>query len=326
MICGKRQSPQSANSHVKVEKIDPHGFCWGVQSAVDKALRTLAELLPPVYCLHDLVHNSLVVSELERRGMIFVESTKEVPCGAPVMFSAHGVAPAVRDEARERGLRVIDATCPFVERSHRRLEDFARRGTPVVIVGHSAHVEVKGLMGEMHSEECRVISSVEEVASLPFNVEEPVGVVCQTTFSGQEVDDVLSALRERFSLLETSAASDICTATRDRQVAVRKFVRSGGDGVLVLGSPSSSNTRRLADIAGEEGARVLMAETEGDVAACDFAGIDRLGVTAGASTPEDFFSAAMRLIEERFDVETASAWNAAGGTPFPACAARPNDV
>ena len=290
----------NAVTPVKVESIYPHGFCLGVKSAVDKALGALADIPPPVYCLHNLVHNSLVVSDMERRGMVFVESVDEVPCGAPMMLSAHGVSQVVRDQARLRRIRVIDATCPFVERAHRRLAEFARLGTPVVIIGHASHIEVQGLAEEMRGGECRVISGADEVLSLPFPVDAPVGVVCQTTLSCDDVAAVLSSLRARYPRLETSAASDVCTATRDRQVAVRAFVRGGGDGVLVLGSRTSSNTLRLAEIAGDEGARVFTAETEADVAALDFAGVERLGVTAGASTPEDFFVAAMRLLAERF--------------------------
>ena len=289
---------------MKVEKIYPHGFCWGVKSAVDKALTALAELPPPVYCLHELVHNSIVVAELKRRGMVFVESLEEVPRGSSTMFSAHGVSPAVREEARSRNLRVIDATCPFVDRAHRRLAGFAGGGTPVVIVGHAAHAEVHGLIGEVCGGAYRVIDCADDVASLPFPPESKVGVVCQTTLSGGEVDAIMSALRARYRFLETSAAADVCTATRDRQAAVRAFVLGGGDAVLVLGSRSSSNTCRLAEIAKAAGARVFMAEAAEDVAACDFAEVERLGVTAGASTPENFFNAAVRMIAGRLNAET----------------------
>ena len=282
---------------MKVEAIEPHGFCWGVKAAVEKAVRALAEHARPVYCLHELVHNARVVGELERDGMVFVDSLDAVPDGAVALFSAHGVPPAVRDDAAKRGLRVVDATCPFVARAHRQLADFARRGVQTVVVGHADHVEVKGLLGEVR--ECGVALRAEDVESLGFDPARPVGVVCQTTLSDRDVSAAMEALRRRYPLLEESAAADVCTATRDRQTAVREFVRGGGDGVLVLGSSASSNTLRLVEIAEAEGARAWRAETEAEVAGCDFAGVARLGVTAGASTPEDFFTTTMERLKGR---------------------------
>ena len=279
-----------------VERIEPHGFCWGVKAAVEKASAALAENAPPVFCLHSLVHNSLVVDAMKGRGMVFVDSVEEVPRGAVLVFSAHGVSPAVRAVAEERGLKVVDATCPFVVRAHRQLEDFARRGVPAVVVGNAEHVEVRGLVGEMAGAECSVVRGADDVASLVFDSAKPVGVVCQTTLSGDVVDSTLAALRGRFPLIEVSSAAETCTATRDRQEAVRAFVKGGGDGVLVLGSPESSNTRRLAEIAEAEGARVWRAGTEDELAACDFAGVACLGVTSGASTPEEFFERALATL------------------------------
>lgn len=284
---------------MNVEAIEPHGFCWGVKTAVDKAGQALAELPPPVYCLHALVHNELVVADLEKKGMVFVDSLDDVPDGSPLLFSAHGVSPAVRRAAEAKSLKIIDATCPFVERAHRRLHDFASRGIPAVVVGHADHAEVLGLVGEMQGAECRVVCCADEVEGLPFDPARPVGVVCQTTLSGEAVDSTIDTLRRRFPLLETSAAADICTATRDRQAAVRAFVRGGGDGVLVLGAPMSSNTRRLAEIAEAEGARAWRAGTDAELAACSFSGVRRLGVTAGASTPEDFFSSSLSSLGEK---------------------------
>lgn len=282
---------------MKVEAIEPHGFCWGVKAAVEKAVRALAEHARPVYCLHELVHNTRVVGELKRDGMVFVDSLDAVPDGAVVLFSAHGVPPAVRDDAAKRGLRVVDATCPFVARAHRQLADFARRGVQTVVVGHADHVEVKGLLGEVR--ECGVVLRAEDVESLGFDPSRPVGMVCQTTLSDRDMSEAMEALRRRYPLLEESAAADVCTATRDRQAAVREFVRGGGDGVLVLGSASSSNTLRLVEIAEAEGARTWRAETAEEVDGCSFAGAVRLGVTAGASTPEDFFTATMERLKGR---------------------------
>ena len=281
---------------MKVEVIEPHGFCMGVRVAVEKASRTLAlSAGRPVCCLHELVHNEQVVADLKARGMSFVESLDEVPDGATVLFSAHGVAPAVRAEARRRGLAVVDATCPFVERAHRAARAFAARGVPVAVVGHAEHAEVRGIVGEISA--CSVVASAEEVAALPYPESSPLGVLCQTTLSSGTVRAVLDALRARYPLLETPPAADICRATRDRQTAVAEFVRGGGDGVLVLGSAGSSNTSRLVEVARGAGAAfAARAGTLDEVRALDFAGIGRIGVTSGASTPEEFLDRVVSLI------------------------------
>lgn len=254
---------------------------------VERALLMAAELRPPVFCLHELVHNEQVVDGLRKRGMAFVESLDEVPDGSTVLFSAHGVAPAVRDDAVSRGLRVVDATCPFVERVHRAARAFAARGVPVVVVGRANHAEVRGIVGEL--DDFRVVASPDEVEDLPYPADAPLGALCQTTMSSGTVHAVLDALRTRYPRLETPAAADVCTATRDRQRAVADFVRGGGDGVLVLGSAGSSNTNRLVDVARMAGARfTARAGSVEEVRALDFSGVARLGVTAGASTPEEF--------------------------------------
>lgn len=277
-----------------VEVIQPHGFCLGVKAAVEKAYRTLS-VSSPVYCLHELVHNEHVVSGLTARGMRFVESLDDVPDGATLLFSAHGVAPAVREEARRRGLETVDATCPFVMRVHRAVRDFASRGVPVVVVGHAGHAEVRGVVGECDG--ARAVASSEEVAELPFPEDGPVGAVCQTTLSYATASAVLEALHARYPRLETPPAADICQATRDRQFAIAEFVRGGGDGVLVLGSADSSNTNRLVEVAREAGAYfAARAATLDDVRACDFSGVRRLGVTSGASTPEDFLESALAVL------------------------------
>lgn len=270
--------------------IEPHGFCLGVRAAVETARRMLSDGVP-VWCLHELVHNATVVAELREKGMRFVESPEDVPEQARVMISAHGAPPEVLERAVERRLQVTDATCPFVARTHRKVREFAAGGIPVVVVGNAGHVEVRGLVGE-----CRipsgvmVVQGVDDVAALPFPEDAPVGVVCQTTLSSGAVHDALSALRARYPRLVESAASETCTATRDRQAAVVAFVCSAraGEriGVLVLGSANSSNTTRLADVAREAGAVVWRIDGPEELAVCNFMGIDRLGVTAGASTPE----------------------------------------
>ena len=280
---------------MKIETIEPHGFCSGVKAALEKALHALASSgAGPVCCLHEIVHNECVVAELRTKGLRFVADLSEVPAGATVLFSAHGVAPAVRREAQARGCRVVDATCPFVARVHRQVRTYADRGLGVVVVGHADHVEVRGVVGEARDAGAcvAVVKDVADVAALPFPADGPVGAVCQTTLSADMVGSVFAALGARYPRLETTPASDACTATRDRQEAVRAFVAGGGDGVLVLGSASSSNTRRLAETAEAAGARAWRAGDLRELAAIDFSGTDVLGVTSGASTPEAFFRAA----------------------------------
>lgn len=282
-----------------VEAIEPHGFCTGVTTAVRKAEAALAAR-DGVYCLHDLVHNETVVGRMRAEGLAFVEDLSAVPDGKTVLFSAHGIGPSVRRAAEARGIAVIDATCAFVARVHRQVRAYAARGLPVVVVGHARHVEVVGVVAEAEDAgaQVAVVGTADDVASLPFPAGCAVGVVCQTALSGDVVQAVLAALRARHPGFETTPSADVCTATRDRQEAVRAFVANGGDGVLVLGSAASSNTRRLAEIAAAAGAKVWCAVDEKDLKNMDFSGISRLGVTSGASTPEEVFTRVMQILRD----------------------------
>ena len=282
---------------MQVSIIEPHGFCSGVKGAVEKARRALS-VGGPVWCLHELVHNATVVSELREGGMTFVESLEDVPEGGTVLFSAHGVPPRMRTQAATRGLKVIDATCPFVARAHRHVREFAARGMPVAVVGDAAHVEVAGLVGEYEAlndaKDLEVIRDARDVKALPFPADAPVGVVCQTTLSSGAVHGVLSALRARYPRLIEPLAAETCTATRDRQAAVRTFVQADDPavtGVLVIGSANSANAARLVEIAREAGATAWRVDGPGGLSKCDFSGLDRLGLTAGASTPENIVTA-----------------------------------
>ena len=304
------------NEELRVEVIEPHGFCSGVRAAVDMARRALS-VGEPVWCLHELVHNGTVVDELRKGGMRFVESLEDVPEGGTVLFSAHGVPPCVRALAEARGLKVLDATCPFVARAHRQVREFAARGVPVVVVGDARHVEVVGLAGEYKDSKdfkdlkdtkdlkdlkdlkdtkdlkdfngFTIVKDAADVAALPFPADSPLGVVCQTTLSSGTVNAVLSALHARYPRLIEPPAAETCTATRDRQAAVRAFVQAGdpsATGVLVIGSANSANTARLVEIAREAGAAAWRVDGPAEMNTVDFTGIERLGLTAGASTPE----------------------------------------
>lgn len=279
-----------------VEALAPHGFCQGVVQAVQQAEAALAE--GPLFCLHPPIHNESVCATLAAKGLRPVASLAEIPAGGRILLSAHGTRPAIREEAQRRGLSVVDATCPFVARLHLQARTFAAQGVPVIVIGHAGHVEVEGLVGEVEAAggTCAVVASESDLAHLPFSRATAVGALCQTTFDGEAAEQLLATLSARCSQLRRPAAAAICTATRDRQEAVRAFVRNGGDGVLVLGSAESSNTRRLAEVACLAGARrVVRAATLDEVVASDFGGISRLGVTAGASTPETLFQATLRF-------------------------------
>ena len=273
---------------MKVEVIEPHGFCAGVTSAVQKALS-----MESAFCLHEPVHNELVVGELRSRGFRFVEDIEDVPDGETVLFSAHGVSPVVRRRATEKGLVVVDATCPFVARVHAQARELATRGLPVVIIGNRDHAEVKGLRGE--------VETAWVYPDLPSA--RRIGVVSQTTMNADDVAAIVAELRRTYDV-ETCAA--VCNATRERQAAVRAFcdrakAADGTCAVLVLGSANSSNTRRLAEIAESCGVRAWRAGTRAEVAAADFTGVDLLGVTSGASTPETFLIETVAELARRDD-------------------------
>lgn len=268
---------------MRIQVIEPHGFCAGVTNALRKAQSLLSPSAPctlhpaPVYCLHELVHNELVVNDLKRLGMVFVESLNEVPEGATVLFSAHGVSPAVRAQAEERKLMVVDATCPFVEKVHKAAKKFASSGRQVVVIGNPDHAEVKGITGEV------LDSVVYNPSTRNFSTSQlTLGVVSQTTMNADEVADVVEKLRGEY---EVETMAEVCNATKARQDAVKAFV---GDALLVLGSVNSSNTRRLCEVA--KCAKVFRAGTLDEVKAIDFSGVSVLGVTSGASTPENFFT------------------------------------
>ena len=283
---------------MRVEVLEPHGFCSGVKAAIDKACHALS-FGGRVWCLHEIVHNAMVVEGLRAKGMRFVESLDEVPAGGTILFSAHGVPPCTRAKADARGLTVIDTTCPFVVRAHRQVRTYAEQGTPVGVVGHAEHAEVAGLVGEYlefgPADGIKVVDSVADVPALPFPDCERIGVVCQTTLAADTLGGILSALRSRYPRLVETAASETCTATRDRQRAVRSFVRAhaqrGKVGVIAVGGAHSSNTARLAETAESDGARAWRISGPDDLASCDFSGIDSMGITSGASTPESVLAA-----------------------------------
>lgn len=273
---------------MKIEVVTPHGFCAGVKAALDKALGLVRDG-GIVYCLHEIVHNEIVVGDLRKRGFVFVESVSEVPRGATVLFSAHGVSPSVRKEAEALDLNVVDATCPFVMRVHKAAKAFCESGLDVVVIGKREHAEVRGILGEAPG--ALVVGSLKEAMSLAPGSLSRVGVVSQTTVNSDEVAEIVKALSQKFSVESTA---QVCNATKERQDAVKAF---RGDALLVLGSANSSNTRRLCEVAN---CRTFRAGTIEEVRELDLSGVSHLGVTSGASTPEDFFSRALDFLESRW--------------------------
>jgi 4-hydroxy-3-methylbut-2-enyl diphosphate reductase len=262
----------------------PRASCAGVERAIEIVERALEEHGPPVYLRKQIVHNAHVVAELERRGAVFVDELDEIPAGATVVFSAHGVSPAVRAEADRRRLRVIDATCPLVSKVHAEARRFAASGYTIVLVGHEGHEEVEGTVGEA-PEHIRLIDGVDDLDGLDIKDPDRVAYLTQTTLAVDETREVVDALRERFPATVGPRSDDICYATQNRQDAVKAIGSSCGL-VLVVGSRNSSNSNRLVEVAEREGCRALLIDDEADIDPEWLDGVERVGVTAGASTPE----------------------------------------
>jgi 4-hydroxy-3-methylbut-2-enyl diphosphate reductase len=261
----------------------PRSFCAGVERAIEIVERALEQRGAPVYVRKQIVHNVTVVDDLAARGAVFVEELDEVPDDATVVFSAHGVSPAVRQEADRRGLEVIDGTCPLVAKVHAEARRFAARGDTVVLVGHAGHEEVEGTMGEA-PRSMVLVSTPEEARGLPAAVGGQVSYLTQTTLAVDETEEVVGALRERFPLLQEPPSDDICYATTNRQAALKAIVAES-DLVLVVGSENSSNSVRLVEIARREGTRAELIDRAGDIRPQWLEGVRTVGLTAGASAP-----------------------------------------
>ena len=273
---------------MKILLANPRGFCAGVDRAIDIVERAIELFGAPIHVRHEVVHNKFVVDRLRSLGAVFVEELDEVPDGATVIFSAHGVSKAVQAEARRRGLRVFDATCPLVTKVHMEVSRYGREGRDVILIGHEGHPEVEGTMGQYDASNGGRIALVEDVADVErLEVRDPsrVGVVTQTTLSVDDTAEVLEALQRRFPTLATPRKEDICYATQNRQDAVKKLVE-GCDVVVVVGSRSSSNSNRLREIAGKNGKPGYLVDGPEDLERKWFDGKRAVGVTAGASAPE----------------------------------------
>jgi 4-hydroxy-3-methylbut-2-en-1-yl diphosphate reductase len=262
----------------------PRSFCAGVVRAIDIVEKLLEQHGPPVYVRHEIVHNVHVVRDLEARGAVFVESEDDVPEGALVVLSAHGVAPQVYRRCEERNLKVVDAVCPLVSKVHAEARRYAGRGLKIALVGHAGHVEVEGTMGEA-PEAMVLVETPEDVAKLDLEDGEQLAYLTQTTLSLDDTADVVDALRERFPDLVGPPSADICYATQNRQDAVKKICEEATV-VLVVGSRTSSNANRLVEVARSGGAEAYLIDDEGDLDPAWLHGHEAVGLTAGASSPD----------------------------------------
>ncbi len=268
--------------------VQPRGFCAGVDRAIDIVDLCLQRFGAPVYVRKEIVHNKAVVQRFRERGVVFVDELDQVPDGSLCVFSAHGVSPAVFEDARARGLEVIDATCPLVTKVHNEVRRNVRQeDSTVVLIGHDGHEEVEGTMGQA-PERVVLVQSVDDVADLDFDRDTPLSYVTQTTLSVDETKGIIDALRDRFPWIEGPAKDDICYATQNRQDAVKHLVDVEGiDLLLVIGSTNSSNSKRLVEVARDRGVEGHLVDGPDDLDASWVVGKSRVGVTAGASAPED---------------------------------------
>ncbi len=263
---------------------NPRGFCAGVERAIEIVERALALCGAPIYVRHEIVHNKYVVEDLRAKGAVFVEALAEVPAGATVIFSAHGVSKAVRDEAARRGLKVFDATCPLVTKVHVEVAKMLKDGLEIVMIGHRGHPEAEGTMGQAGTG-MYLVESPGDVAGLAVRDPAKLAYVTQTTLSVDDAARVVAALKARFPAIRGPKKDDICYATQNRQDAV-KFMAPQCDVVIVVGSPNSSNSNRLREVAEHMGVPAYMADSAADLKPEWIEGRRRVGVTAGASAPE----------------------------------------
>jgi 4-hydroxy-3-methylbut-2-enyl diphosphate reductase len=286
---------------MRVLLAQPRGFCAGVVRAIDIVNRSLEKYGAPVYVRHEIVHNRHVVETLERKGAIFVEELDEIPDGAVTIFSAHGVAQSIIDEARARGLPVLDATCPLVTKVHVQGKRYVARGRTLILIGHAGHPEVEGTIGQVGGP-VHLVSTIEDVANLDIPDGAPVAYVTQTTLSVDDTRGVIAALHARFSDLQGPDVADICYATQHRQSGVRQLC-DAVDLLLVVGSKNSSNSNRLREIGVEKGIPSYLIADGKELDPAWLAGVTTIGLTAGASAPEELILDVIEALRRHGPVE-----------------------
>lgn len=293
----------------------PRGFCAGVHRAIDAVRDALEVHGAPVYVRRAIVHNLAVVRSLEAEGAIFVQELEEVPAGGVVLFSAHGVTPGIKQDARQRGLKAYDAVCPLVSKVHREVERHQRNGRRIVLIGHPGHPEIEGTLGHLREGSAFLVQGVNDVASLPIARDAPVAYAVQTTYSVDDASAIVAALRDRFADLVGPATSDICYATTNRQAAVRQ-IASRADAVIVVGESFSSNATRLAEVAATLCKSVQLVAEARDIDWAKLAAARVIGITAAASTPDSSVQAIIDVIDGRRRVRVEEAPAEAEATIF----------
>ncbi|ABX14490.1 hydroxymethylbutenyl pyrophosphate reductase [Burkholderia multivorans ATCC 17616] len=289
-------SGQTVAADAEILLAQPRGFCAGVDRAIEIVERAIAMHGAPIYVRHEIVHNKYVVEDLKKKGAIFVEELEEVPAGNTVIFSAHGVSKAVRDEAGVRGLRIYDATCPLVTKVHVEVAKMRQDGVDIVMIGHKGHPEVEGTMGQVERG-MHLVESVEDVQKLELADPERIALVTQTTLSVDDAAEIIAALKAKYPKIREPKKQDICYATQNRQDAV-KFMAPQCDVVIVVGSPNSSNSSRLREVAEKRGVAAYMVDAPEQIDPAWVAGKRRIGVTAGASAPEVLAQAVIARLRE----------------------------
>ena len=275
---------------------NPRGFCAGVDRAISIVERALEEFGAPIYVRHEVVHNKFVVDNLRDKGAIFIEELSEVPAGATLVYSAHGVSKAVQEEAAARGFRVFDATCPLVTKVHKEVERLDEQDYQIIMIGHKGHVEVEGTMGQLAPGQMLQVEVVEDVAKLEVKNPDKLAYVSQTTLSVDETKDIIEALNARFPNIRNPHKEDICYATTNRQKAVKELAEEC-DLVIVVGSPNSSNSNRLREVAALLGVDAYMVDNASYLKKEWFDGKNKVGVTAGASAPEVLVKEVLQTIQ-----------------------------
>jgi 4-hydroxy-3-methylbut-2-en-1-yl diphosphate reductase len=281
---------------MKIILASPRGFCAGVNMAIESLEMALKHFATPIYVYHEIVHNRYVVDSFRGRGVVFVDELHEVPVGSTLMFSAHGVSPQIRQLAKDRRLTALDATCPLVTKVHLEAIKYAREGYHIILIGHEGHDEVLGTMGEA-PESITLVETEEEVAALPFTTADRLAYLTQTTLSVDDANRIIRCLRQRFPQIAAPPKDDICYATQNRQEAIR-ILASEADLCLVVGSQNSSNSQRLAEIAGEYQIPSYLVDGPEDLHSEWFDGIETVLISAGASAPEHLVEAIIDRLRE----------------------------
>ena len=287
--------PNDSAGGMDVLLANPRGFCAGVERAIEIVERALVQFGRPIYVRHEIVHNKFVVADLREKGAVFVDELDEVPKGSTVIFSAHGVSQEVRRDAAARGLNIFDATCPLVTKVHVQVARLLKKGMEIVMIGHRGHPEAEGTMGQAEAG-MHLVETVTDVASLEVRDPERLAYVTQTTLSVDDAQSIVAALRARFPAILGPKKDDICYATQNRQDAV-KFMAPQCDLVIVVGSPNSSNSNRLREVAQSRGTEAYMVDNAGELRSEWLVGKNRIGVTAGASAPEVLVEAVIERLK-----------------------------